>query len=150
MKVFIVKGSATMLNELRSMLSAIPGVAIVGLAVDESSAIKRINALCPDVVTLAIRLQSGSGLGVLENIRKHHAGIKVMVLTNCYEKAYVDRCIRLGADYFFDKFFQYTQFCDALRNLAHLERIANKPGALQIPEKLPAASSSASVAIGNS
>ena len=120
MKVFIVEDSAIMLNDLRSMLSTIPGATVVGLAVDESSAIERIHALRPDVVTLDIQLQSGSGLDVLKNIKKHHAEIKVMVLTNCSEKAYIDRCIRSGADYFFDKSFQYIQFCDALRNLAHL------------------------------
>lgn len=131
MKVFIVEDSAITLNNLRSTLSAIPGVTVIGMAADESSAIERINALCPDVVTLDIQLQSGSGLGVLKNIKERHAGIKVMVLTNCPEYVYVDRCMRSGADYFFDKSLQYTQFCDALRNLAYLECIDNKLGVSQ-------------------
>lgn len=115
MNIFIVEDSAIVLKNLQSTLSDIPGVVVIGHAVDESDAIERINALRPDVVTLDIRLQSGSGLNVLINIKKHHAGIKAIVLTNCTEKAYVNRCKRAGADYFFDKTFQFMQFCDVLR-----------------------------------
>lgn len=118
MNVFIVEDSAIILNHLQSTLSDIPGVAVIGHAVDEAGAIERINALRPDVVTLDLRLQSGSGLGVLENIKKHHPGIKVMVLTNCTEQAYVNRCKRAGADYFFDKTLQLMQFCEVLRERA--------------------------------
>ena len=42
-----------------------------------------------------------------------------MVLTNCAEKAYVNRCKSAGADYFFDKTRQFAQFCEVLREGAH-------------------------------
>lgn len=132
MNVFIVEDSALLFEKLQSTLSDIPGVAVIGHAVDESGAIERINALRPDVVTLDLRLLSGSGLGVLENIKKHHAGIKVLVLTNCTEKAYANRCKRAGADYFFDKTFQFMQFHDVLREWAHFGHFDNKHGVLQI------------------
>lgn len=137
MKVFIVEDSAIMLNNLRSTLSDVPGVTIIGIAADESHAIERINALRPDVVVLDIHLQSGSGLGVLKNIKQHHAGIKVMMLTNCPENIYIDYCMNLGADYFFDKSLQYMQFRDALHSLAQPERADNRSGVLQIPGKPP-------------
>lgn len=133
MKVFIVEDSVVMLEYLQSTLSGIPGVVIIGHAADEAGAIECINALRPDVVTLDFRLQSGSGLGVLENIKKHHPGIKVMVLTNCTGKAYVNRCKRAGADCFFDKTLQLTQFCETLQEWAHPDRFDNKLGALRIP-----------------
>lgn len=126
MNIFIVEDSASMLKNLRDMLSGIPGTTVTGHAVDETDAIECINAQRPDVVTLDLRLRSGSGLGVLQNIKKHHAGVKVIVLTNCPEPVYIDRCMRLGADYFFDKSFQYMQFHDALRNLA-LHGCGGKP-----------------------
>lgn len=118
MNVFIVEDSAAMLKGLQSMLSDIPGVKVIGHAADESGAIERIAALRPDVVTLDLRLHAGSGFGVLENIKKHHAGIKVVVLTNCSEYVYVDRCLNAGADYFFDKSLHYLHFCEALRECA--------------------------------
>ena len=75
MDVFIVEDSAIMLENLLATLPGIPGVAVIGHAVDESGAIERIDALRPDVVTLDLRLRSGSGFGVPEYIKKHHTGI---------------------------------------------------------------------------
>jgi len=118
MNVFLVEDSAIMLENLLVRLPAIPGIAIIGHAADESGAIEGINALRPDLVTLDLRLQSGSGINVLKYVKKYHAWIKVMVLTNCAEQAYVKRCKNAGADYFFDKSFQYRQFQDALQEYA--------------------------------
>lgn len=131
MNVFVVEDSAILLEKLQSTLSGISGVVLIGHAADETGAIESINALRPDVVTLDLRLRSGSGFGVLENIKKHHADIKVVVLTNCTEKAYVNRCKRAGADYFFDKSLQFMQFHDVLRECAYC--FDNKLGTLQIP-----------------
>lgn len=155
MNVFVVEDSAILLEKLLSTLPDIPGVVVIGHAVDEAGALERINALRPDVVTLDIRLQSGAGLSVLNNIKKHHAGIKVMVLTNCTEKAYVNRCKRAGADFFFSKSLQFMQFCDALQGLAHPEnhpadRFNNRLNALPIPGESPVACHPASPVAGNS
>lgn len=40
--------------------------------------IANINALLPDVVILDLKLQSGSGVSVLKNIKKHHAGVNAI------------------------------------------------------------------------
>jgi len=109
MKVFVVENSAAMDKGLQSVLSDIPDVTVVGHSVDELDAIEHIDALLPDVVILDVSLQSGSGVGVLKNVKEHHAGIKVMVLTYYSDEFYVDRCKRAGADYFFDKSFQLDQ-----------------------------------------
>jgi DNA-binding NarL/FixJ family response regulator len=83
MNVFIVEDSEAMRESLRLMLSEFHDVRIAGYAADEAGAIEHINALLPDVVILDLNLQSGSGITVLKNIKKHHAEIKVVVLTNC-------------------------------------------------------------------
>lgn len=109
MNVFIVENSTAMNKDLQSMLSDIPDIAVVGHSVDEQDAIEHIDALLPDVVILDISLQSGSGIRVLENVKKRHAGIKVMMLTYYSDEFYVNRCKRAGADFFFDKSFQLPQ-----------------------------------------
>jgi two-component system, NarL family, response regulator DevR len=107
--VFIVEDSEAMRESLRSMLSDLRDINIVGYAADESAAIEHIHALLPDVVILDLNLQSGTGVAVLKNVKKYHAAIKVMVLTNCTGELYVDACRRAHADYFFDKSFQFMQ-----------------------------------------
>ena len=101
-------------EHLQSLLSDIPGIAVVGYAVDEPDAIERINKLLPNVVTLDLRLQSGSGFKVLEYIKKHHPEIKVIVLTNDDNRIYEASCLRAGADCFFDKTFQFSRVYSAL------------------------------------
>ena len=109
MNVFIVEDSEAMRESLRSMLSEFHDVRIAGYAAGETGAIEQVNALLPDVVILDLNLQSGTGVAVLKNIKKHHPEIKVMVLTNCNGELYVDACKRANADYFFDKSFQFMQ-----------------------------------------
>lgn len=114
MKIFIVEDSEIVREHLQSLLSDIPGISMAGHAANEQDAIERINKLLPDVVTLDLRLQPGSGFNVLEYIKKHHPEIKVIVLTNDDNRVYEDKCMRAGADCFFDKTFQFSRVYSAL------------------------------------
>lgn len=114
--VFIVEDSEAMRENLRSMLSEFHSIRITGYAADEAGAIEQINAALPDVVVLDLNLQSGTGVAVLKDVKKHHAGIKVMVLTNCNGEAYANACKRANADYFFDKSFQFMEVRDVFAN----------------------------------
>lgn len=114
--VFIVEDSEAMRASLLAMLSEFHNIRIAGYAADEEGAIKQINTAIPDVVILDLNLQSGTGVAVLKNIKKHHAGIKVMVLTNCNGELYVDACKRANADYFFDKSFQFMEVRELFSN----------------------------------
>ena len=107
--IFIVEDSETVRGHLQSMMSDIPGVAVVGCAGDEKGAIKRIRESLPDVVTLDLNLHPGSGIAVLEYIKQNHAGIKVIVLTNHVDDFYIDRCRHSGADHVFDKTLQFSR-----------------------------------------
>jgi len=130
MNVFIVEDSEAMRESLRSMLSEFHDVRIVGYAADEAGAIEQIDVLLPDVVILDLNLLSGSGISVLKNVKKNHAEIKVMVLTNCNDEFYVDACKRAHADYFFDKSFQFMQVREVFANWSHAvaadEKISNR------------------------
>ncbi len=119
MNVFIVEDSEAMRENLRTMLSDFHDVRIVGYAADEKGAIEQVNSLLPDVVILDLNLLSGTGIAVLKNVKKHHPGIKVMVLTNCTDEFYVDACKRANADYFFDKSFQFMQAREVFSNWSH-------------------------------
>ena len=114
--VFIVEDSEAMRASLRVMLSEFNNIRIAGYAADEAGAIKQINAAIPDVVILDLNLQSGTGVAVLKNIKKHHAGVKVVVLTNCNGELYADACKRANADYFFDKSFQFMEVRELFSN----------------------------------
>jgi len=126
MNVFIVEDSEAMRESLRTMLSEFHVVKVVGYAADETGAIEQINSLLPDVVILDLNLLSGSGVAVLKNVKKHHPGIKVMVLTNCTDEFYVDACKRAQADFFFDKSFQFMEVRNVFSNWNRTGSFDNK------------------------
>ncbi len=126
MNVFIVENSEIARETLQSALSDMSDVKVVGYAVDEPNAINRIGALQPDVVILDLGLQTGSGVGVLENIKKCHTTIKVIVFTHYTDEFCVDRCKSAGADYFFDKSFQFMQLREVLWKWTHTDRLDNR------------------------
>lgn len=132
MNVFIVEDTAIMLENLLSILFDIPGVTVVGQAVGGAGAVERIDALRPDLVILNIGLRNGAGIGMLEQLKKRHPGIKVMVLTGCTDEFYSDRCKRAGADYFFDKVFQLTWVRAALRQWVDASTSGGELAVLQV------------------
>ncbi len=131
MNVFIVEDSAIVREYIQSMLTAIPGVEVVGYATDEPSAIVRVSELLPDVVTLDLSLKPGSGIKVLEYIKKQHPEIKVIVLTNYTDEFYANSCRRAGADCFFDKTFQFPRVRSALWTWINAEQMNNKLAGLR-------------------
>ena len=141
MNIFIVENAGIVRESLQSVLSNMPGIKVVGYEVSEAIAIERIDALLPDAVIIDLRLQSGSGKGVLEHVKKCYATTKAIVFTHDTEKTNIDFCKRAGADYFFDKSFQFMQLREVLWKWAHTDRLDkvfrpdNKLDALQIAER---------------
>lgn len=126
MKVFIVENAEIVLAGLKNMLTAIPGVTVIGHAVDEQGAIEQIGATRPDVVILDISLQTGSGINVLQAVKKLYPVIKVMMLTNYTDDIYVNKCMISGADYFFDKSTEFMRVDAVLRQLAFTGGLENQ------------------------
>jgi DNA-binding NarL/FixJ family response regulator len=126
MKVFIVEDSEIVRENLKRMLSGISGIGLAGYAVDEAGAIEGIDRLLPDVVILDLHLQAGSGLYVLENIKKYHAATKVIVLSNNATKHYVSHCKQSGADYFFDKSYQFKLVGEVLEQFISSEGLVGE------------------------
>lgn len=103
MDVFLVEDSAGLRQRLIAALEEVPGVCVVGWADREDEATVAITRLRPRFVVLDIRLAQGSGLGVLEAIKRLDPPPTVAVLTNYPDPPYRARCAELGADYFFYK-----------------------------------------------
>src|SRR4051812_7125908 len=63
--VVVVEDSTIVRERLIRLLTSIPNVRVVGEAATVSDAIRTVGELRPDVVTLDLRLENGSGLDVL-------------------------------------------------------------------------------------
>ncbi len=114
LKVFLADGSALVRERLAELISEIEGVEVVGQAEDAHQSLEAIQRLRPDVVTLDIRMPGGSGIQVLEAIKKSTADPVVIVLTAFPYPQYRQKCLAAGAEYFFDKAAEFEQVAEVL------------------------------------
>jgi len=105
MRVYIVEDNAILQSRLKEAFSDIPGVQVVGEAVDAASAIKDIDALAPHLVTLDLWLKAGSGFDVLRWLGSSQAARKpeCIVLTSHTDFMHREEAARLGAAQYLDK-----------------------------------------------
>jgi DNA-binding NarL/FixJ family response regulator len=103
MKVFLVDDSQAVRERLGEMIACISDIELVACADNEDDAIEGILKFLPEVVIMDLILLCGSGIGVLRRLRLLALTTRVIVLTNSSAPCYRERCLELGADYFFDK-----------------------------------------------
>jgi len=101
--VFVVEDSGPMRQRVVEALEELVDVRVVGVADGADEAIAEIRSLRPHFVVLDLRLALGSGLFVLEAVKRLERAPVVAVLTNYPLEQYRVRCAQLGADFFFDK-----------------------------------------------
>jgi DNA-binding NarL/FixJ family response regulator len=117
MKVFMVENSASLRERLGRVISGLPGALVVGHAANAADAIDGILQTKPDVVTLDILLDQGSGYQVLEKVKTLPQPPTVIVLTNYPYPQYRAKYLAGGADYFFDKSVELVSVVRVLKRL---------------------------------
>ena len=117
MKVFIADDSAPVRERLKTMLSELQGVEIIGQAGDAVEATKSILELKPDVVILDIRMPGGGGIDTLRNIKRVTPAPRIIMLTNYPYPQYRKRCMDAGADFFFDKSSEFHKVIEVLKQM---------------------------------
>ena len=117
MKIVIVDDSAVIRQRLVRLLSELYGVEVVGQADDVPVAKELVKKLKPDVAVLDIRMPSGSGADLLQELKQLKPSPTVIMLTNYPYPENRKKCMALGADFFFDK---STEFQEAVRLLGRM------------------------------
>ena len=115
MRVLIADDSSIVRGRVVSLLNELKEVEIIGEAQDVPDTIKSVARLKPEVVILDMQMPGGSGLDVLEKIKGEKPSPIVMMFTNSPYAQCRQRCMELGADYFFDKSTEAEKLLDALK-----------------------------------
>jgi DNA-binding NarL/FixJ family response regulator len=116
-KIFLVDDSEVVIERLKTILSEIEEVKVIGQANNPFDAINGIRELHPDAVILDLQMPGGSGIGVLLSIKQHHSAPTVLVLTNYPYPQYRKKCLEAGADFFFDKSTEFERIPEVLKEL---------------------------------
>ncbi|MBI5652322.1 MAG: response regulator transcription factor [Chloroflexi bacterium] len=122
MKIFLVDDSVVFLQRLKRMLADVKEIQVIGETGNAYQAPDMILKQKPDVVILDIHLLNGSGIDVLQSLKKAKPAPAVIVLTNYPYPQYRQKCLEAGADFFFVKSTEFEQVVPALKQLIQRAR----------------------------
>ncbi len=116
---FLVEDSPHVRDLLLDFLHLPGEVEILGYADTEDNSVAAIIAQPVDAVIVDLKLKEGSGMGVIERLRKANLNPppKLIVFTNHPFPEIKQRAMNLGADYFFDKSADYDSVRATLQAL---------------------------------
>lgn len=109
LRVVLVEDSPRLCRLLAGILGELDGVAVVGEAADEPTAIRLLGECQADLAIVDLELGAGSGLEVLRILAeepRRFGRLRTVVFSNYGHPSLRECCRGLGADGFFDKAFQ--------------------------------------------
>ena len=115
-RVLIADDSELMRRNLQKMLSRLPGVAEIFESSSVATTLVQIVKCYPDTIILDLQLPDGTGFEILEYFACYEHPPLTVILTNHASQSYREKAIRLGADHFFDKSFEYEQILNVLES----------------------------------
>ena len=123
----IADDSAAIRASLSGLFTRLPGVELVGIAHNGLQALEMIRLFRPDVVTLDVRMPVLTGIAVLEKLQNEPTRPIVIMLTGVAEEEYRQRCLALGASYFFNKATEFERVIDFLKERVRQSRGSDTP-----------------------
>ena len=117
MQILIADDSDLVRQRLAMLIEKIPGIEVVGEASDVHHALESIDRLQPDLVIVDLHMP-GNGLHLVDVLGARLGRPTMLVLTNHPYPQYRDRCLKAGAEYFFDKATEFEAVVRVLTDLA--------------------------------
>jgi DNA-binding NarL/FixJ family response regulator len=82
---------------LRALLASMPGVALVGEAVNGADAVRQAEQLQPDIILMDLQMPAGGGLAAIRQIVQTSPHIRILVVTMFEDDDSVFAAMRAGA-----------------------------------------------------
>lgn len=119
-RVFLVEDSPAIRETLTNSLESAGLVKIVGFAETADDAWRAVQRQSADAVIIDLHLRSGTGFDLLNRLKDAPtlSNLVKVVLTNFATPTFRQRCVSLGADYFFDKSLEFDRAIELLDELA--------------------------------
>ena len=119
-RVVIADDQQLIRGGFRSLLESEPDLEVVGEAGTGTDVVAQVQALCPDVVLMDIRMPDGDGLWATEQIvaDPRLAATHIVIVTTFELDEYVARAIRAGASGFLVKDTEPVELIRAVRVVA--------------------------------
>jgi DNA-binding NarL/FixJ family response regulator len=102
-RVLIVDDQKVVREGLVSLIGLLPGISVVGAAIDGEDAVRQAGELCPDVVLMDLNMPRCNGVEATERLRRLQPDVAVVVLTTYSDDAWVFAALQAGARGFLTK-----------------------------------------------
>jgi DNA-binding NarL/FixJ family response regulator len=102
-RVLIADDHKVVREGLVALIGLLPGISVVGSAVDGEDAIRQVSQLEPDVVLMDLNMPRCNGVEATERLRELRPGIAVVALTTYSDDAWVFSALQAGARGFLTK-----------------------------------------------
>ena len=118
MTVFIVDDSPLILSKVAELLEEVDGINSLKTCGTYTGAVKEFNAYRPSHILIDINLPDGSGIELLQHVKKTSPQTTVIMFTNMSGEYYQKLCLNMGADYFIDKSKDFERIPSILASLS--------------------------------
>jgi DNA-binding NarL/FixJ family response regulator len=102
-RVLIADDQKLVREGLVSLMGLLPGISVVGAAIDGDDAVRQSGQLRPDVVLMDLNMPRCNGVEATKQLRRLHPDIAVVVLTTYSDDAWVFSALEAGARGFLTK-----------------------------------------------
>jgi two-component system response regulator DevR len=116
--VFLLDDHEIVRRGVRDLLEAEPDLEVVGEASTQDEAVRRIQALDPDVAVLDVRLEFGDGISACREIRSRHPRTACLMLTSFSDDEALFHAIMAGAAGYVLKQIRSSDLVVAVRRIA--------------------------------
>ncbi|WP_431047633.1 response regulator [Streptomyces sp. P1-3] len=134
--VFLLDDHEVVRRGVHDLLSAEPGIEVVGEAGTAADALVRIPATRPDVAVLDVRLPDGSGVEVCREVRSADASIRCLMLTSFADDEALFDAIMAGASGYVLKAIRGGELLAAVRDVAAGKSLLDPVATARVLERL--------------
>lgn len=114
-RILLADDHAVLRSGLKMLLNAQSDLVVVGEATNGNEALNAVREHSPDLLLLDISMPQSDGLQVLQQIRRTHPHVRVLVLTMHEEEGYLKRALEAGAAGYCPKSAADAELISAIR-----------------------------------
>jgi two-component system response regulator DevR len=139
LRVLLVDDHAVVRVGLRNLINDETDLRVVGEAATGAEALRQAASAEADVVVLDLRLPDGSGVELIEPLKKISARLRVLVLTSFADDSLLLAALKAGADGYLLKDVAEADLLGAIRQVVHAAAVT--------PQVAPAAAATSGASL---